>query len=272
MAVMTAGRAGAPLVVLLHGFPDLPITWRKQIGLLAEAGFRVVAPTLRGYGSSPKPPGVASYRIDCLVGDVVDLVRAEGAKTAAAVIGHDWGGAIAWNVPRYAPGLAERIVILNSPHPLALRRDFRTLDQLRRSWYMFFFQLPLLPEALLRRDGYAGFSRLMARALRGDPDREALLSEYRAAWNEPGAMTAALNYYRAAFRSRPPRPPGKFDVPALLIWGEKDPHLGIHLTEGLDRWVSDIRIERIPKAGHWVHLDAPDRVNEAILRFLRTTD
>ncbi|HEX7580049.1 MAG TPA: alpha/beta fold hydrolase, partial [Thermoanaerobaculia bacterium] len=112
LAVITAGPKGAPLVVLLHGFPDLPITWRKQIGPLARAGYRVVAPELRGYGSSPKPLGIASYRIDRLVGDVAEIVRAEGPRSAAAVIGHDWGGAIAWNVPRYAPGLAERIVVL----------------------------------------------------------------------------------------------------------------------------------------------------------------
>ena len=231
-----------------------------------------MAPLLRGYGSSPKPRGIASYRIDRLVEDVAAVVRAEGAKSAAAVIGHDWGGAIAWNVPRYAPGLAERIVILNSPHPKALRRDFRTLDQLRRSWYMLFFQLPALPEASLRRDGFSGLSRLMARALRGDPERAQLLAEYQRAWSEPGAMTAAVNYYRAALRCRPPRPAGKLDVPALLIWGEKDPHLGVRLTEGLDRWVSGLRIERIPDAGHWVHLDSPDRVNDRILRFLRTND
>ena len=171
MPALEAGPRGAPLVVLLHGFPDLPLTWRRQVGPLAAAGFRVVAPELRGYGSSPKPAGIGSYRIDLLVGDVAAVVRAEGARTAAAVVGHDWGGAIAWNVPRYAPGLAERIVILNSPHPKALLRDFQTLRQLRRSWYMFFFQLPALPEALLRRDGYAGLSRLLARALRGDPGR-----------------------------------------------------------------------------------------------------
>jgi pimeloyl-ACP methyl ester carboxylesterase len=271
-AALEAGDRGAPLVVLLHGFPDLPVTWRRQMGPLAEAGYRVVAPLLRGYGSSPKPQGVVSYRIDRLVEDVAAVVRAEGAKSAAAVVGHDWGGAIAWNVPRYAPGLAERIVVLNSPHPKALRRDLATLDQLRRSWYMLFFQLPTLPEMLLRRNGYAGLSRLMARALRGDPDRAALLEEYREAWSEPGAMTAAVNYYRAAFRCAPPKPPGRFDVPSLLIWGERDPHLATRLTEGLDRWVPDLRVERIPEAGHWVQLDAPDRVNDRILRFLRTND
>jgi pimeloyl-ACP methyl ester carboxylesterase len=137
---------------------------------------------------------------------------------------------------------------------------------------MFFFQLPALPEAFLRRDRYAGLSRLMARAWRGDPDREALLEQYRKAWEEPGAMTAAVNYYRAAFRCRPPRPSGAFDVPALLVWGERDPHLAVRLTEGLDRWAPDLRIERVPEAGHWVHLDAPDRVNDRILRFLRAND
>ena len=271
-ATLEAGPRGAPLVVLLHGFPDLPLTWRRQAAFLAEAGYRVVAPLLRGYGASPKPLGLEGYRIDRLVEDVADAVRAEGAKSAAAVAGHDWGGAIAWNVPRYAPGLAERIVILNSPHPMAMRRDLATWNQLRRSWYMFFFQLPALPEALLRRDGYGGLSRLMARALRGDPGRAALLEEYRKGWGEPGAMTAGLNYYRAALRCTPPPPPGRLDVPALLIWGEKDPHLAVRLTEGLDAWVQGLRIERIKEAGHWVHLDAPDRVNDRILRFLRTDD
>jgi pimeloyl-ACP methyl ester carboxylesterase len=112
----------------------------------------------------------------------------------------------------------------------------------------------------------------MARAWRGAPDRDALLEQYRTAWSEPGAMTAAVNYYRAAFRCRPPRPAGAFDVPALLVWGERDPHLGVRLTEGLDRWAPGLRIERVPDAGHWVHLDAPDRVNDRILRFLRTND
>jgi len=265
---LTAGRPGAPLVVLLHGFPDLPLTWRKQAGPLAEAGYRVVAPLLPGYGGADPSEGVEPYRMDRLVDGFADLIRREGAGRAS-VVGHDWGGAIAWNLPRYRPEVVERLVIVNSPHPIVLRRALRTLDQLRRSWYIFFFQLPILPEALLRRNDFALLARLMARALRGDPERDTLLAAYRKAWRQPGALTAALNYYRAVLRTRPPSVPSRIDTPTLLIWGERDPHLGVQLTEGTRPWVPNLEIERIPEAGHWAHLDAPERVNARILAFLR---
>ena len=270
MEAIAAGKPGASLVVLLHGFPDLPITWRKQVGPLAEAGYRVVAPLLPGYGGADPSEGVGPYRMDRLVDGVVDLIRREGAGRAS-VVGHDWGGAIAWNLPRYRPDAVERLVIVNSPHPMVLRRALRTLDQLRRSWYIFFFQLPVLPEALLRRDDFALLARLMAGALRNDPDRRALLATYRKAWGQPGALTAALNYYRALFRTKAPSAPSRIETQTLLIWGEKDPHLGVQLTEGTGPWVPNLEVERIPEAGHWAHLDAPDRVNARLLAFLRAS-
>ena len=261
-----------PLVVLLHGFPDCWLTWRRQMPALAAAGFRVVAPDLRGYNLSGKPRGVAAYRVEALATDVAELVGRLGASRAS-VVGHDWGGAVAWNLPRYFPDLVERLVVLNSPHPAAFQRELLTLAQLRRSWYVFLFQLPWLPEALLR-SRRAGFVK---RLLRDDPVRPGAftreeIEQLREAILVPGALTAALNYYRAAFRpgvaALRPRP-GRIGCPTLVVWGERDRYLGPALLDGLDRWVADLTVVRIPDASHWVHADAPERVNELLVAFLR---
>ncbi len=260
-----------PLVVLLHGFPDFWFTWRRQLPALAAAGFRAVAPDMRGYGLSGKPRGVAEYRMDRLVDDVAGLVARCGA-TRAHVAGHDWGGAVAWNLPRYHPDLVDRLVILNSPHPAAFRRELRTLDQLRRSWYVFFFQLPWLPEALLARRR-AGFVKgLLRRELVAkDAFTREEIERHREAMLVPGALTAALAYYRAAFRVRavPAKGPRRIERPTLVVWGERDSFLSPRLLDGLDRWVADLTVERLPGAGHWVHADAPARVNELLVGFFR---
>ena len=152
-----------PLVVLLHGFPEFWYAWRDQIPALAAAGYRVVAPDMRGYNLSEKPPGVTSYRLEHLTADVAALIRQLGAERAT-VVGHDWGGAVAWQLPVFHPEVVERLAVLNAPHPGALLRELRTLEQLRRSWYIAFFQLPWLPELALR----AGDAALLRRMLRQD--------------------------------------------------------------------------------------------------------
>jgi pimeloyl-ACP methyl ester carboxylesterase len=261
-----------PLVILLHGFPEFWYSWRHQIAGLSAAGFRVLAPDLRGYNLSAKPAGVASYRLELLAGDVLGLIRHAGADRAT-VAGHDWGGGIAWQVAMHHPEAVERLVILNAPHPAAFLREIRTPGQLRRSWYMFFFQLPWLPEWLFRRGNFASLERV----LREDPVRPATFSSddiaaYQQALSQPGALTAAINYYRAVFRyhlrtaARQMRP---IRAPTLLIWGERDRYLGIRLTEGLETWVADLRIERIADASHWVQNDAPEQVNELMIEFLQ---
>lgn len=266
-------EAGAgPVVLLLHGFPDFWLSWRRQIPALAEAGFRAVAPDLRGYNLSAKPRGVAAYHVEELAKDVAALASHLGAPRVS-VVGHDWGGAVAWNLPRYYPDLVERLVVLNSPHPAAFRRELGTLSQLRRSWYVFFFQLPWLPEALLRASR-AGFVK---RVLRDDPVRpDAFTREeierFREAILLPGALTSALNYYRAVFRPRTARlgfRSRRVGCPTLVVWGERDRYLGPGLLEGLDRWVTDLTVERIPEASHWVHADAPEQVNRLLVAFLR---
>ena len=260
-----------PLVVLLHGFPEFWYSWRYQITALAEAGFHVLAPDLRGYNHSDKPLGTSEYRLDLLADDVAGFIRERGDQSAI-VVGHDWGGAIAWKVASAYPELVERLVILNAPHPAAFKRELRTFTQLRKSWYMLFFQLPYIPEAGFRAGNYA----VMERALRQEPIRQNAFTQhdialYKAAISEPGALTAALNYYRANMRSLWSESRWFTNVittPTLVIWGERDRYLSVNLLKGLDRWVSDLRVERIPDGSHWVQIDAHERVNELIIDFL----
>lgn len=261
-----------PLVVLLHGFPECWYSWRHQIPALADAGFRVIAPDMRGYNESEKPPGVRNYHIEHLVADVIGLIRHAG-EDRAAVVGHDWGGAVAWQVAMRHPEAVHRLAVLNCPHPAVFLRKIWTLGQLRRSWYIFFFQLPWLPEWWIRRRNFAGLERLWT----GDPTRPGAFTDedvaaYKQALGQPGALTATINYYRAVFRRSPVaanREARPIDVPTLLIWGERDRHLGVPLLDGTEEWVRNLRIERLPDASHWVQNDAPERVNELLVGFLR---
>lgn len=266
-------EAGAgPAVLLLHGFPEFWYSWRHQIPALAAAGFRVLAPDLRGYNLSDKPRGVANYGLQHLVGDVEGLVRDTG-RPRAAVVGHDWGGAIAWAFAMRRPELVDRLIIINAPHPAAYLRELRTLDQLLRSWYVFFFQMPSVPEWRFRRRHFA----LLQEALRRPPTRPGAFTDddirlYKEAFARPGALTAAINYYRAVFRSRFRRARDEarlVTVPTLLLWGERDPYLSPRLTEGLSQWVPHLRVERFADAAHWPHVEWPDRVNSYMIEFLR---
>jgi pimeloyl-ACP methyl ester carboxylesterase len=263
-----AGR-GPPLI-LLHGFPEFWYSWRHQILPLAAAGFHVIAPDLRGYNESDKPRGVCSYRVELLVEDVVGLLRHAGGERAV-VVGHDWGGAIAWAVAMRRPEVVQKLVVLNAPHPAAFLRELQKPVQWLRSWYVLFFQVPAIPEWLLQAGDYA----LLDRAFRRQPVRPGAFTPsdirlYKEALARPGARTAALNYYRAAFRHargalRNLRP---ISAPTLLIWGERDPYLGVRLTERLGPWVPDLRVERLADASHWVQNDAPEAVNRLLLEFI----
>jgi pimeloyl-ACP methyl ester carboxylesterase len=267
-----AGRA----VLLLHGFPDGMPTWRAQRTALVAAQYRVIAPALRGYGQSGRPHGVPAYDIDLLVADVAALIRARGATPLAALVGHDWGGAIAWRLAARHPELIHRLIILNAPHPAILARELRRPAQLLKSWYTFFFQLPWLPERILAARDYRWLRRAIESSLQHGRFTEAEWWEHRAEIAVPGALTAALNYYRAAGRRllwelRGPggeRKSSTVETPTLVLWGERDPFLGSAMLRGLERWVPRLEIERFPKAGHWVHRDEAGRVNAAILGFL----
>jgi epoxide hydrolase 4 len=258
-----------PLVVLLHGFPEFWYSWRHQIGPLAEAGYRVIAPDMRGYNLSDKPKSWRAYDTSLLADDIAGLIRSFGEQSAD-VVGHDWGAAVAYSVAMFRPEVVKRLAILNVPHPVRMLEGFRTFKQLRKSWYMFFFQIPKLPELLFARDSFSfGKRSLRADSKKAFTDED--LERYAEAWAQPGALSAMINYYRAALR----RSPGKaeaqlkpIEAQTLVIWGMLDRHLGSELAEPPAKWVPNVRVERIPDATHWVQHDAPARVNELLVEFL----
>jgi pimeloyl-ACP methyl ester carboxylesterase len=261
-----------PLVLLLHGFPECWVTWRSQIPALAEAGFRVVAPDLRGYGKSDKPRDLDAYRIEVLARDVARLVEALGEKRAH-VVGHDWGGAVAWRFAMSHPERLDRLAILNAPHPARFARALRRPRQILRMSYTLVFQLPWLPEALLR----AGDFFMLRRLFRYDPERPGAytdddIEQLVAAAREPGALTGMLAWYRAMVQ-RPTHTRWKpIECPVQVIWGEKDRYLLREFAEPERDWVPDLRFAPIPEASHWVQADAPDRVNALLLDFLGKRD
>lgn len=255
--------AGTP-IVMLHGFPDFSYSWRRQIPTLSAAGFRCIAPDMRGYNESDKPPRVRDYDIDELVEDVDAFIQ-KVAGGSAHVVGHDWGGIVAYNLAARMPERVRRLVILNSPHPAAFQRELRRGEQLMRSWYAAAFQIPVLPELVLSS---FHFRLLTKGAARSRQDEEI----YEEALSQPDAVRSALNYYRAAFRrmmrrdnTRLPR----IHQRTLVLWGEKDGALSPRLLNGLEQYVENVEIMRFPDVGHWVHIDAADRVNEELLRFLK---
>jgi len=260
-----------PLVILLHGFPEFWWSWRHQIPVLAKSGFHVVAPDMRGYNLSDKPKGVKNYFVNKLASDVAALIRALGIGRFA-VVGHDWGAGVAWAFAMAYPKMLEKLIILNGPHPAKMMEGLRNRRQLRKSWYMFFFQLPFLPELRIRRRNF----EMIRRTFRVDLTREKLsdadLGRYVEAISRKGALESAINYYRAAFRAKlfgKLRNWPKIERPVMVIWSERDRYLGKELAEPGLELVSDLRLEWVPNSSHWVQVDAAGRVNELMLDFLR---
>lgn len=277
---VTAGKGepGKPLVLLLHGFPQDWYCWRHQIPAIAAAGYSVVAPDQRGYGETEKPSRVRDYRLESLVADAKGIVEAFGASKVI-VVGHDWGAAVAWAFAWTHPEMVEKLVVLNVPHPGKMAEALRTnLRQVRRSWYMFAFQLPWLPEWALTRRGAANVARMMrGMAHRKEAFSKEDLEHYKAAMLRPGAARSTVAWYRAALR-RPlagmrmgrtgKKGSTKVHAPTLVIWGEDDTALGKELTYGLDRWCKGpLRIEYVKDCSHWVVEERPEDVTRWILEF-----
>jgi pimeloyl-ACP methyl ester carboxylesterase len=263
---VTAGTG--PLVVLLHGFPECWYSWRHQIPALAAAGFRALAVDMRGYNLSDKPAGIREYAADKLVADVASLIEQESIGPAY-LVGHDWGGVVAWRCAALHPQLIAKLAILNAPHPAIYQRTlWRSPTQCLRSAYVALFQLPWLPEWLLRSGDFWLIERALHRQAPG-AFTSADIAEYKSALRQPGALTSALHYYRAAFSY--PRSmftePQQVNVPTLLIWGERDPYLALSLTRNLEPWISNFKIKRIA-AGHWVQNEQPELVNRLLVEFL----
>ena len=275
MHVVEAGEG--PLVVLLHGFPDFWFSWRRQVPALVAAGYRVVAPDLRGYARTEAPRRVDRYGPEHLVDDVAGLITAAGERRAT-LVGHDWGGIVSWLVAGRRPDLVERVAICNAPHPTAYRRALASSAQALRSWYAYLFMLPAVPERLLRaRSGALLRHVLRAGARRPDSFSDADLDRYVTELLGSGDLTGPINYYRATGRQLL-RTGGRFVAgdggeqtvgqPVLVLWGEQDPALAAAAAEPPRDLVPDVRVVRFPEAGHWVHLDADEAVNAELLGWL----
>jgi epoxide hydrolase 4 len=260
-----------PLVVLLHGFPETWWSWRYQIGPLAAAGFRVVAIDLRGFGESDQ---AGPYTMDQHVSDVCKLIESLG-ETQARIVGHDWGGAIAWQLAATRAERCERLAVLNCPHLTIMRkRLFNTPRQLSKSWYMFFFQLPMVPEWVFTRDDAALIPRLLkaSNVHRGSlADDE--VRPFRDAVKKPGNASSMLGIYRAVFRqyfTGKLRTPSLITSRTLMIWGLDDPALGFDdLVPGTEKYVPHLKVEPVGGAGHFVQSDAPDAVNKLLVGWLK---
>ncbi|WP_423982435.1 alpha/beta fold hydrolase [Ilumatobacter sp.] len=264
--------SGDRLALCLHGFPELGYSWRHQLPLLADLGYRAWAPDLRGYGATrPRPRRRRDYLTPLLVDDVAALIDAAD-PSETVLIGHDWGAALAWTLAIQQVRPLDRLVIMNVPHPARLQRQLRTFGQLRKSWYIFFFQLPWLPEYALGRNGAQAVGEAFS-AMAVNPERfdDEVLDVYRRAASQPGALRAMVNWYRGAvlslrstWRSTDP----VIETPTLMVWGEQDTALGKELAEGTDEYVSDLTLRYVPDASHWVQQDQPDVVNAMLQAFL----
>ena len=274
---MNVARAGAgPLIVMLHGFPESWYSWRHQIRALSPH-FECVAPDMRGYGETDAPIGVANYSLDKLVGDVADLIDACGRRSAI-VMAHDWGGAIAWATALQRPEIVERLIVMNCPHLKKMGDNLRRSPrQLLRSWYMFFFQIPRLPEALLRARDYSIIKKMLRdSAVQKSAFTDEDLIHFRESFRNPYSITAAINYYRAMmrenlrnFRTPPPWMNRKIEAPTMVIWGEQDVALRKELTFGMkELFTGPFEIHYIPDSGHWVQQEKPQVVNDYLLKFL----
>lgn len=269
-----AGDPGSErLALLLHGFPESKFSWRHQIPVFAGLGYKVWAPNQRGYGATTRYPRVGDYRLELLVDDVARLIDMSGCRSVT-LVGHDWGGMVAWVAALMALPPLERLIVMNLPHPKRMNQGLRTWRQLRRSWYVFFFQIPWLPERVLTAFG----ARAVGDAFRNtavDKSRfpEDVLRVYKRQALEPGAMRAMINWYRAAARTGRKLQqlidsPPVLEVPTLMIWGEEDIALGKELTYGTEELVRDLTLRYLPGVSHWVQQEAPEAVNAMIEAWL----
>lgn len=267
--VAEAGPAEGPPAILLHGFPEFWYGWRNQIPALADGGFRVLAPDQRGYNLSDKPRRLSAYRMDVLAGDVIRLMDALG-YARVSLVGHDWGGAIAWVTAILHPERVEKLAVLNIPYPpAALQAIWSHPQQIGKSAYMFFFQLPWLPERLLSKNNWRLMSETLGHTSRPGAFSQADLVSYRRAWAQPGALTGMLNWYRAFFR-RPVRLPLKprLKMPVLMLWGAQDVALDRSLAEASIRLCANGQLVFFENASHWIQHEETAAVNQRLSEFL----
>ena len=258
------------LMLMLHGFPEFWYSWRYQIEEFSP-NYHTVAVDLRGYNESDKPEPLSAYRMSELVADVKGVIEGLGYRDCI-LVAHDWGGAIAWNFAYAYPEMVERLIVLNIPHPAKFIEGLQTPQQLLKSWYIFAFQIPWLPEFLFSLNDYQAIKEAFSgMAIDKTAFSEADLNAYRDAAAKPGALTAAINYYRGIFEfffTSDRQQWEILDIPTLTIWGENDTALGKELTYGTEAYVKNWQIKYIPDCSHWVQQEQPVLVNMYIKEFL----
>lgn len=267
--VAAAGPEEGELVVLLHGFPEFSYGFHHQMEELAASGYRVVAPDQRGYNLSDKPERIEDYTIDQLRDDIVGLIEAFG-ETSAFIVGHDWGGAVAWHLAASKPVYVKKLIAINIPHPAAMPRVMmKNPVQWVKSSYMAFFQLPEVPEKLMAANDFESMKQAMKGTARPSAFTEQELDRYREAWSQPGALTGMLNWYRALRKGSLNQVPKKpIGIPVRILWGIGDQFLSPMLAkESLD-FCEDAELVWVGEATHWVHHEQPVIVNRLIKEFL----
>lgn len=266
---LNAAIAGPPegkLMLFLHGFPEFSLGWKKQLVFFAAKGFRVVAPDQRGYNLSSKPKGVKAYRIENLVVDIVALIQQLSAQKVI-LVGHDWGGGIAWELAGQHPELIEKLIILNMPH-LKVMSDLLKSNpkQWLRSWYFGFFQIPLLPEWFISLFNFKMLEKSMIKTANKNTFSKEEIAQYKAAWQPLGTLKAMINWYRAYKYSNPTLK--RIIVPTLIIWGEKDKFLLPQMAEKSNLLCDRGKLILLPDATHWLHHEKSAKVNQLVLNFL----
>jgi pimeloyl-ACP methyl ester carboxylesterase len=275
---VAAGAADSPMIILLHGFPDFWYGWHKQIELLAKAGFRVVVPDQRGYNKSDKPKKVDAYVVDELAKDIIGILDYY-QRPSAIIAGHDWGAAVAWYLAMNYPERMTHLITVNVPHQAAMNQALTkpVLSQLMKSWYMFFFQIPYLPELMLSRNNFSALARTFLNTSRAGTFQENDIAEYRRAWLQENALTGGINWYRAmmqfGLKNGPTQSFNHFrkriKMPTLLLWGNQDAFLAPFLADWSMDWVDEGKLVRFPTATHWLLFEEPDKVVQEMLQFLK---
>lgn len=268
---------GDRLALCLHGFPELGYSWRHQLPALAALGYKAWAPDLRGYGQTDRPEGLEAYAIEHLVEDVGALVDASGAREVV-LLAHDWGAMIAWQFATHQVRPLERLVIMNGPAPGSFQRRRPSIfsKQFWRMWYVFFLQIPWLPERMFALGNYRMIEQTFRGAMVGRPERfpDEVIQVYKDAMALPGARTATINYYRGILRGGGAKRMAArgfpvIETPTLMVWGQEDPILVPATIDDADRWIKDVTRRFIPGVGHWVQQEAPETVNEMLTAWLQ---
>jgi len=268
--VMEAGPADGPMILFLHGFPEFWYAWRKQLQYFADKGYLVVAPDQRGYNLSDKPQGIAAYKIDELAKDIVGLIDAYGRKQIN-LVGHDWGASVSWWVALKYPERIKKLVILNVPHPKVMAKHvFTNTEQMKKSWYIFYFQIPGAVEHLASSKNYEWVIQLITTSANPGAFTPSELEEYRKAFSLPGAFSAMVNWYRAMVQTKQ-EPPASFDVtmPMILMWGEDDVAMLPELADESMPYCKQGCLIKFPGTSHWIQHEQADKINPLIEDFFK---